>query len=1055
MTNNPKNQTKENAPMATLETGTYEIIRSRLQEQGAQLSDRLQQLGEARRAVFGGIDKKIIANNRIHTSNYCTARDITALGQYCILGYNVHIGLRSGIKLEDVFSIYQFDGEHFHETSSNLLQDDKFLTDFNNLYRYYKEATFARFVRQEAYLYMVFQVSDKKTDIKAFKWLVVEDKLQYIDARSEKEVRWPKQHEFQWVEAGRDAQRNGRHPHISILDKVFVEAVGGDITIKVEDNTEDGRGIYSEEVEYKDQTLDDGVYSYAALDHLIALRIQPYQEVPRYFLFNEKDQSVKRVDGLKDSGILLPEGHGLIFPGAYYLKTGTFKQFSLQGGRNRFLKRINAPNGEDFLYIFYNEEESIYSLLHYNLISQEVDTPILCNGFASFPSGALACFRAEEEAVRHHLIQVWQTPFGANVGSSATDTDHYLYKIGNKDIVKAMADSQELLALMAKEDSYAGLYEDLEQQATSILDTYHFLGAEACFEIEAPLSSIRDTALTAIEAFEKKQAAEKKAQQALKELQLKTNALIRKASDDPTDGITGFVQQMAALRHQRGEAIAARKIRYVDEQRIDQLEAKIVEKLAEAGEACVHFLLQENALIDYHKEIEQLSASLETADRMTVLKELEEQTNQLGDALQLLMETVHNLKMEDVVQATQIIERLSALFGQLNQLKADLKHKQQGVKSEESKAAFHAEVQLLEQATANLLDWADDPVKCDEALSKAMVQVEELEGKFAEFDVFVETIAEKRAEVYGAFDARKRQLLEAANNKATALERAAQRLLDSIQKRCRQMKDEADINAFFASDLMVDKVRDLILQLKALQDTSKASTINSRLQTVQEEALRQLHDRQELFVEGENIIQLGKHAFEVNVQELELTIVQKEGVLCYHITGTDFYEPIESELAEADKALWEQVLPSENDQLYRAEFLAYQLWKEGIGADLKPELLANKAPCPHPELLQLVTKAATKRYEEGYTRGVHDVDACQILQHLIVMDSELELLRYPPDVRALALLHWHHLMPSTQKETLNTQLKAAGKLLSVFPEHSAFEHLVSEIERILQLESAK
>jgi hypothetical protein len=32
----------------------------------------------------------------------------------------------------------------------------------------------------------------------------------------------------------------GRHPHVSIEDKVFVETVGGDLTIKIEDNTDDG-----------------------------------------------------------------------------------------------------------------------------------------------------------------------------------------------------------------------------------------------------------------------------------------------------------------------------------------------------------------------------------------------------------------------------------------------------------------------------------------------------------------------------------------------------------------------------------------------------------------------------------------------------------------------------------------------------------------------------------------------------------------------------------------------------------------------------------------------
>ncbi len=40
-------------------------------------------------------------------------------------------------------------------------------------------------------------------------------------------------------------QQSGTHPHISIADRFFVETVGGDLTVKIEDNTASGEGIYS------------------------------------------------------------------------------------------------------------------------------------------------------------------------------------------------------------------------------------------------------------------------------------------------------------------------------------------------------------------------------------------------------------------------------------------------------------------------------------------------------------------------------------------------------------------------------------------------------------------------------------------------------------------------------------------------------------------------------------------------------------------------------------------------------------------------------------------
>ena len=65
----------------------------------------------------------VLPNDRINTSNHCIARDITSIGENCVFGYNVHMGLRSGIKLSDVFSVYQFEGNSFQfdpESRNNI-----------------------------------------------------------------------------------------------------------------------------------------------------------------------------------------------------------------------------------------------------------------------------------------------------------------------------------------------------------------------------------------------------------------------------------------------------------------------------------------------------------------------------------------------------------------------------------------------------------------------------------------------------------------------------------------------------------------------------------------------------------------------------------------------------------------------------------------------------------------------------------------------------------------------------------------------------------------------
>jgi len=96
-----------------LDGGTYEIIQSRLLKQKNELISKLTLLNTARKDVFGNIETELIANNRISTDNSCIARDIVTIGDLCFFGYNVHLGLRSDIKLDDVFSVYTYKDNQF------------------------------------------------------------------------------------------------------------------------------------------------------------------------------------------------------------------------------------------------------------------------------------------------------------------------------------------------------------------------------------------------------------------------------------------------------------------------------------------------------------------------------------------------------------------------------------------------------------------------------------------------------------------------------------------------------------------------------------------------------------------------------------------------------------------------------------------------------------------------------------------------------------------------------------------------------------------------------
>ena len=85
-------------------------------------------------------------------------------------------------------------------------------------------------------------------------------------------------------------------------------------------------------MEDRNQKLDDAEIQYAIQGALILIKITLREKVTRYFIFNEKLQSVHRVDSIGQSRILLPEEHGLIFPDGYYLQSGELKRYEAEEG---------------------------------------------------------------------------------------------------------------------------------------------------------------------------------------------------------------------------------------------------------------------------------------------------------------------------------------------------------------------------------------------------------------------------------------------------------------------------------------------------------------------------------------------------------------------------------------------------------------------------------------------------------------------------------------------------------------------------------------------------
>ncbi len=999
---------------SALASGTYEVLRSRLREAASELRQRFEKLHAERAAVFGNIQTRLNSTAHVTTDHNCIPRDLFATDTHILLGYNVQFGLKTEIHPSDVFAYYRFDGQQARQDSLEPLLSEAFRRDFQELYRYYRNATFLRFFQSGPLLYMVFQTGKTTTSFKAFKWTLDGQSLRYVDNRSEAEVRAPAQHAFLWKRATRESHRHGVHPHISIEDKLFVECVHGDLTIKVEDNTEDGLGIYREPVDSPDQTLDDAETFYAIVGNLVLLKIKPYQERDyRYLVFSTKRTEVKRLDSIGTACSLLPNDHGIIFPNGFVLQTGVAKLFDHGLTELAFDRLTKSPNGEDFLYLFYHAASGTYLQLRYNLISQEVDTPMICHGQAFRHDGVMISMRAGDAPQKHHALQIWQTPFTGPDYRPTVQSESLLFKIGNHDLVRGMAECQELLTLIDKDESYADLYADLAKRAADVLDGYFWLDRNEVFVLSEPVLKIRDAATAAVDEFEKVVRARHETSTSLAKTQAETVELLKSIDRARFERIDDFVDKLAAIRTQRGAAVQLRELRYIELTAVEQIELQLVEAADRLGVRCVQFLLSPKSLQPFDLQIEKLTTAIPSIITSATGKELDSEFAAISGSLELLIETISQLKIDDLAQRTTIIDGVGDCLSHLNRGRSILRMRLRDLTTTEMEADFASQSKLLDQSTAGVLDTADMPEKVDAALTRVLMQIEELEGRYADSETLLLRLTEKRQSICDTFENKRQQLVEGRTRRANTLVTAADRILAGIGSKTARIDELAELSSYFASDLMVEKVRRIADQLLELGDSVRRDDVLSRLKTIADDAVRQQRDRRDLLSDGNRAIKLGQHSFSVNHHAIELTTVVRDGQLHLHLTGTQFFEPLNDPALDHARALWDQPLPSESPTVYRGEYLAYKMADNLVSqgttaAGLNTSAFLSLDPAGR---IVSVREAMQVRYQEGYVRGVHDADAANILTAILESRNVLGLLAYSPKLRSLAWYVWDRLVP--------------------------------------------
>ena len=713
------NQSNDQVDKAVTEGGSYDIIRQRLVEQGSELDAKIAQLNKARSDAFGSTDLTVLGRSRVRTENNCLGRDIVQVGQYLVFGYNVFIGLKKSTRIEDVFSMYTLDKSEDNfslipvDLTDSFLSDTRFKHEFDELYRYYKDTHLVQLVIKDDHLLAGFQIGERLDDLRVFRWSVSPDgnTVTYIDNRGERDLDLPEKHDFEWTETQREDIVQGRFPHINILDTLFVETIGGDLTVKIENNSETGEGIFSESVVEENQSINDASISYAQVGHLILIKVLPYKEETwRYLLFNPLTTEVRRIDSIGDACVSLPEDHGVIFPDGFYLETGEYKSFDLDHPGLRFKRRIKSPNGEDMLFIFYEPVGGTFALHSYNLITKTLQNPIVTHGYALADDGTAIVFTAGEEPTRMHPMQIWQTPFCSDEFANAAPTEVNFYsRIGNAELVRGVSDLYSVSRMIQSETVNARHYDLLSKANAKLFDDHYWISEPETQGIDASVIEIGKTVELIVDEFEKVESIRAHSASEMKKAVAEQNSIVTQIANATMVSVDEFVDALDSLRKQRGHLTTIRDYRYMDVDKLKKMDDELIELNDTLSERTAVFLSDDAALAPYHEQISEIETRLPAHSKVADLDPDLEKLEGIAGGLDLLSELIATLKVDDATVQTRIVDSISAVYSKLNQTRARGKQLRRDMGSAEAVGQFSAQFKLFSQSITNALGLATDP----------------------------------------------------------------------------------------------------------------------------------------------------------------------------------------------------------------------------------------------------------------------------------------------------------------------------------------------------------
>ncbi|CAH7347196.1 conserved hypothetical protein [Vibrio chagasii] len=981
---------------ALLDGGSFDIIRRRLINHADKLNSKVDSLNSSRRDEFGGGALDLAGSINLLTPANCTPVDMARVGSKLLFGFETKLGIKSKLEMSDIFAVYQLQDNNEQLTeiplSESFLSDSVFKKDLEQLLTYNKSARLKQLYRKNDQLYILFSLNDSGRDYQFFSFdLANAEKPAYLGHESGR----PKAESttnFAWQRLSDSDTAGTLTKLFSLDDSLYIGTEAGKLIFKVNDNSANGMTILEEDLQNSYQRLNDMIVHMATEGNLVFAKVKALDEPSeRYYIFNKITQKVVRADGIANGVQSLPEDHGVIFSNGFALSSGEVKIFSNESSSLELHNLITSPNGEDSLYFFFDVQVGGYTIYHYNMINKNVSSPMHACGYALRQNGELFMFRTSQNSQpeKLHKLQVWGTPFmsqSAYAAKSSSNSDNIFRKIGNASLVRGISDVLSILKLVRDEDVSAALYEGVIKTSVKAIDSHHWFANEELGNFKDELSGIQATSELVLDEFNKTIALARTASDKLVELKASFDSIVHEVNVLRGEDSERYLDILQKIKGQIGVTVEAKEIRFINTEEVAKLELEIIAQKDKVVESLVALLQRESSFKPFYESIKQIQASVNRAEKTAELAPELVKIDTLTSSLTALNDEVSEIEVEDTTKITFIIEQLSHAFTQLNTLRSVVQSKTSDFARIEAQSEFAAQMKQLDQMIEVGQSRITTPSECDTELAKLTAQFEKLETRFAEFEDYIEEVINKRKDTYSNIESRKTQLTSAIKRRIDNTARSAGITLKNISQRANRLESGTQLQGFFSSDQMITKVRDYASQIEEMGDTITAAGLLSQINAIREQAARDIRDKEELFEDNGRIVKMGKHKFAVNGNDIELNIVEKDSRPYASISSTDFLQSIDDERLNDLIEYFGIDVPSENSDTYRAEFLAYQLIKEiesgdgFINHNDMIEHLKNKRLGLESSIEGKISKFIAQSYNEGYVRGVHDIDGVTILE---------------------------------------------------------------------------